>query len=149
MTSWAMLALAAVGRNPLDVTKAGKSPVDFLRSHIGEVKDAGDVARTILALEATGPDPRHFAGENLVERLLAQRRQSGSSQGCPAPSAYAVLALRSADAGGSTAGTVAWLRKVQGKDGGWGTEPGDPSTAEITGAVLQVLTPGSKASDDA
>jgi energy-coupling factor transport system substrate-specific component len=149
MTSWAMLALAAVGRNPLDVTKAGKSPVDFLRSHIDEVKDAGDVARTILALEATGADPRSFAGEDLVERLLAQRRQSGSYQGWPATSAYAVLALRSADAGGSTAGTVDWLRKVQGKDGGWGNEPGDPSTAEITGAVLQVLTPGSKASDDA
>jgi len=149
MTSWAMLALAAVGRNPLDVTKSGKSPVDFLRSHIDEVKDAGDVARTILALEATGADPRHFAGEDLVERLLAQRRQSGSYQGWPATSAYAVLALRSADAGGSTAGTVDWLRKVQGKDGGWGNEPGDPSTAEITGAVLQVLTPGSKASDSA
>ncbi len=149
MTSWAMLALAAVGRNPLDVTKGGKSPVDFLRSHSGEIEDAGDVARTILALEATGVDPRSFAGEDLVERLLAQRRQSGSYQGWPATSAYAVLALRAADAGSSTAGTVAWLRKVQGKDGGWGNEPGDPSTAEITGAVLQVLTPGSKASDDA
>jgi energy-coupling factor transport system substrate-specific component len=149
MTSWAMLALAAVGRNPLDVTKGGKSPVDFLRSHSGEIEDAGDVARTILALEATGVDPRNFAGEDLVERLLAQRRQSGSYQGWPATSAYAVLALRSADANDATAKTVEWLRKVQGKDGGWGNEPGDPSTAEITGAVLQVLTPGSKASDDA
>jgi len=149
MTSWAMLALAAVGRNPLDVKNAGKSPVDFLRSHIDEVKDAGDVARTILALEASGVGPRSFAGEDLVERLLSQRRQSGSYQGWPATSAYAVLALRSADAGGSTAGTVAWLRKVQGKDGGWGNEPGDPSTAEITGAVLEVLTPGSEASDSA
>ena len=149
MTSWAMLALAAVGRNPLDVTNAGKSPVEFLRSHIDEVKDAGDVARTILALEASGVDPHSFAGEDLVERLLAERRQSGSYQGWPATSAYAVLALRSAGADGSTAGTVAWLRKVQGKEGGWGNEPGDASTAEITGAVLQVLTPGSEASDRA
>jgi energy-coupling factor transport system substrate-specific component len=149
MTSWAMLALAAVGRNPLDVTSSGKSPVDFLRSHSGEIKDAGDVARTILALEVSGVDPRNFAGEDLVERLLSERRDSGSYQGWPATSAYAVLALRSADAGGSTAGTVAWLRKVQGEDGGWGNEPGDPSTAEITGAVLQVLTPGSQASDSA
>jgi Prenyltransferase and squalene oxidase repeat len=149
MTSWAMLALAAVGRNPLDVTVAGKSPVDFLRSHIDEVKDAGDVARTILALEASGLDPRSFGGEDLVERLLGERRQSGSYQGWPATSAYAVLALRSAGAGGSTAGTVAWLREVQGKDGGWGNEPGDASTAEITGAVLQVLTPGSEVADRA
>jgi Prenyltransferase and squalene oxidase repeat len=149
ITAWAMLGLAAAGRNPLDVTAAGKSPVDYLRSHLGEVKDAGDVARTILALEACGVDPRSFGGEDLVERLLTQRRQSGSYQGWPATSAYAVLALRSADAGGSTAGTVEWLRKVQGKDGGWGNEPGDAASPEITGAVLQVLTPGSAASDSA
>jgi energy-coupling factor transport system substrate-specific component len=149
MTAWAMLALAAAGRNPLDVAVAGKSPVDFLRSHMDEVKDAGDIARTILALEASGVDPRQFGGEDLVERLLSQRRQSGSYQGWPATSAYAVLALRAAGAGGSTAGTVEWLRKVQGKDGGWGNEPGDASTAEITGSVLMVLTPGSDASNRA
>jgi energy-coupling factor transport system substrate-specific component len=45
MTSWSMLALAASGRNPLDVTKGGKSPVDFLRSHMDEVSDAGGGAR--------------------------------------------------------------------------------------------------------
>lgn len=149
ITSWAMLALAAAGRNPFDVTAGGKSPVDFLRSHSDEIKDAGDIARTILALEAAGADPRQFAGENLVDRLLSQRRQDGSYQGWPATSAYAVLALRAAGANDATAGTVAWLRKVQGKDGGWGNEPGDPSTPEITGGVLQVLTPGSGASDRA
>jgi energy-coupling factor transport system substrate-specific component len=149
MTSWAMLALAAVGRNPLDVAGSGKSPVDFLRSHLDEVDDAGDVARTILALEAAGVDPRDFGGENLVERLLAERRQSGAYQGWPATSAYAVLALRAAGANDATAKTVEWLRKVQGKDGGWGNLPGDPGTAEITGAVLQVLTPGSDAGDRA
>lgn len=143
MTAWAMLALAATGRNPLDVAKLGKTPVDFLRSHIDEVRDAGDVARTILALEAAGVDSRDFAGEDLVGRLLAQRRQSGSYQGWPATSAYAVLALRAAGAADATAKTVEWLRNVQGKDGGWGNEPGQASTPEITGAVLQVLTPGS------
>jgi energy-coupling factor transport system substrate-specific component len=149
MTAWAMLALAATGRNPLDVAKLGKTPVDFLRSHIDEIKDAGDVARTILALEAAGVDSRDFAGEDLVGRLFAQRRQSGSYQGWPATSAYAVLALRAAGATDATAKTVEWLRKVQGKDGGWGNEPGGPSTPEITGAVLQVLTPGSDAADRA
>jgi len=145
MTSWAMLALAAAGRNPLDVTKRGRSPVDFLRSHLDEVRDAGDVARTILALEATGSDPRDFAGEDLVARLLAQRAGNGSYQGWPATSAYAVLALRAAGATDATAKTVEWLRKVQGEDGGWGNEPRKASTPEITGAVLQVLTPGSDA----
>lgn len=149
MTSWAMLGLAAAGRNPLDVVKGGKSPVDFLRRHLGEVEDAGDVARTILALSAAGADPRDFGGENLVARLLAQRRESGSYQGWPATSAYAVLALRAAGAEDATPKTVAWLRQVQGEEGGWGNEPKQQSTAEITGAVLQVLSPGSKAGDRA
>jgi Prenyltransferase and squalene oxidase repeat len=149
MTSWSMLALAASGRNPLDVTKAGKSPVDFLRNHMDEVADAGDVARTILALEAAGVDSRSFAGEDLVDRLLSQRRGNGSYQGWPGTSAYAVLALRAAGANDAAGPTVAWLRKVQGKEGGWGNEPQSPATAEITGAVLQVLTPGSKAADRA
>ncbi|HKH64603.1 MAG TPA: prenyltransferase/squalene oxidase repeat-containing protein [Solirubrobacterales bacterium] len=149
MTSWAMLALAASGRNPLDVTSGGKSPVDFLRNHHDEVKDAGDVARTILALAAAGVDPRSLGGEDLVDRLIAQRRSNGSYQGWPGTSAYAVLALRAAGANDAAAPTVEWLRKVQGREGGWGNEPDSESTPEITGAVLQVLTPGSKPADEA
>jgi hypothetical protein len=149
MTSWSMLALAAAGRNPLDVAKAGKSPVDFLRAHRDEIKDPGDVARTILSLQAAGVDPRNFVGEDLVSRLQAERRGNGSYQGWPGTSAYAVLALRAAGANSAAKVTVDWLRKVQAKDGGWGNEPQSPSTADITGAVLQVLTRGSQASDDA
>ena len=149
MTSWSMLALAAAGRNPLDVVKAGKSPLDFLRAHRDEIKDAGDVSRTILSLVAAGADPRSFAGDNLVSRLLAERGGNGSYQGWPGTSAYAVLALRSAGANGAATATVEWLRKVQAKDGGWGNDPQSPSTAEVTGAVLQVLAPGSKAAESA
>lgn len=149
MTSWSMLALAAAGKNPLDVINSGKSPVDFLRSHRSEIKDAGDVARTILSLQAAGVDPRSFVGEDLVSRLLAERRDNGSYQGWPGTSAYAVLALRAAGANSSAKATVEWLRKVQASDGGWGNDPQSPSTADITGAVLQVLTPGSQASDAA
>ncbi|HEU5252642.1 MAG TPA: prenyltransferase/squalene oxidase repeat-containing protein [Solirubrobacterales bacterium] len=145
MTSWAMLALAAAGRNPLDVVSGGKSPVDFLRGHSDEIKDAGDVARTILALAAAGVDPRDFGGQDLVERLLAQRRDNGSYQGWPGTSAYAVLALRAAGDNAAAAPTVEWLRKVQGQEGGWGNRPESESTPEVTGAVLQVLTPGSDA----
>jgi energy-coupling factor transport system substrate-specific component len=149
MTSWAMLALAATGRNPLDIASGGKTPVDYLRSHIDEISDAGDEARTILALAAAGVDPRSFAGRNLIDGLVSRRAQNGSYQGWPGTSTYAVLALRAAGANDATAPTVAWLRSVQGKDGGWGNEPKSPSTAEITGAVLQVLTPGSEAANRA
>jgi energy-coupling factor transport system substrate-specific component len=149
MTSWSMLALAAAGRNPLDVTSGGKSPVDFLRAHRDELKDPGDVARTILSLEAAGVDPRNFVGEDLVSRLLAERRDNGSYQGWPGTSAYAVLALRAAGANSEAKTTVDWLRKVQGDDGGWGNDPQSPSTSDVTGAVLQVLSPGSQVADSA
>jgi energy-coupling factor transport system substrate-specific component len=149
MTGWAMLGLAAAGRNPNDVTNLGKSPVDFLRNHLSELGDAGDVARTILALDAAGVDTRDFGGQNLVTRLLAQRKRNGSYQRWPATSAYAVLALRAVDAEAAATKTVEWLRKVQGKDGSWGNLPRQEGTPEITGAVLQVLSPGSEAADRA
>ena len=146
-TCWAMLGLAAAGRNPLDVANSGRTPVDFLRGHVGELDRPGDVARTVLALESAGVDPRRFAGDNLVGKLLSMRRDNGSYEGWPNSTAYAVLALRSAGVGGGLEKSVSWLRKVQNDDGGWGDVPGSPSTADGTGAVLQALSPDSKPSN--
>jgi prenyltransferase/squalene oxidase-like repeat protein len=146
MTCWGMLGLAAAGINPHDAAKGGHSAVDFLRRQLDEVKSPGDHARTILALEASGANPREFGGQNLVARLLAKRRSNGSYEGWPNSTAFAVIALRAAGATGSLEETLAWLRKVQNDDGGWGDVPGSPSTPDGTGAVLQALSPGSKAS---
>jgi Prenyltransferase and squalene oxidase repeat len=145
MTAWAMLALEASGRNPLDFPAAGKTAVDFLRGHLGEVKSPGDLARTILALQGAGLDPRQFGGANLVSQLLAKRRGNGSYEGWPGSTAFAAIALRAADAKGSLGATLAWLRQVQNEDGGWGDVPGSPSTADGTGAAMQALDPDSKA----
>lgn len=145
MTAWAMLGLAAAGRNPLDVVRGDATPVDFLRRNLEELTSPGDLARTIVALEAAGADPRDFGGANLVSRLLAKRRDNGSYMGWPNSTAFAVIALRAA---GATAGldpSLDWLRRVQNDDGGWGDVPGSPSTADGTGAVMQALAPDSKA----
>jgi energy-coupling factor transport system substrate-specific component len=145
-TCWVMLGLAAAGRNPLDVADGGRTPVDFLRGHIGALRSPGDLARTILALEAAGVDPRSFGGRNLVSDLLASRRDDGSYNGWPNSTAFAVIALRAAGAGGGLAKSLDWLRRVQNDDGGWGDTPRSPSTTDGTGAVLQALSPDSKAS---
>jgi hypothetical protein len=147
MTAWSMLGLAAAGRNPLDVARNGHTPVDFLRGVIDELQSPGDLARTILALESAGVDPREFGGANLVSRLLAKRRDNGSYEGWPGSTAFAVIALRAAGASGGLEKSLSWLNKVQNDDGGWGDVPGSPSTADGTGAVLQALSPGAKASD--
>jgi energy-coupling factor transport system substrate-specific component len=144
-TCWVMLGLEAAGRNPLDVTSTkGRTPVDFLRKEIGSIGSPGDLARTILALEGTGVDPRDFADHNLVAELLASRRENGSYHGWPNSTAFAVIALRAAGVEGVQK-SLDWLRKVQNEDGGWGDTPGSPSTTDGTGAVMQALSPDSKA----
>lgn len=144
MTGWAMLGLEAAGVNPQDVTSAGgKSPVNYLQSALAQIQSPGDLARTILALEGAGVEPRDFGGRNLVAALLGKRRKDGSYQGWPNSTAYAVLALRSAGIA-NVSDSVEWLREVQNEDGGWGDTAGAPSNADGTGAVLQVLTPSGK-----
>ncbi len=144
MTGWAMLGLEATNRNPLDVARFGKTPVDFLRASVGEVSSAGDIARTIVALEGTGVDPRSFSGRNLVADLLKRRRKDGSFEGWPGTTSFAVLALRAAGATGGLDKTLSWLREAQNEDGGWGDTPGASSNADVTGAAMQALA-GSKA----
>ncbi len=147
-TGWAMLGLEAAERNPLDVTGAGTSPVDFLRGHLDELSSAGDLARTIIALEGAGIDPRSFGGRNLVSDLLDHRAANGSYSGWPGTTSFAVIALRAAGAGGGLDTTISWLAKVQNDDGGWGDVPGQPSNADVTGSVMQAL-PTAKASQSA
>jgi energy-coupling factor transport system substrate-specific component len=145
MTSWSMLGLESAGRNPLDLgSGGGETPVDYLRSQARGVKSAGSLALAILALDGAGVDPHRFAGRDLVEALLKKERKDGSYQGWPPSTAYAILALRSAGAGGATGGSAAWLREVQNTDGGWGDRVGAPSTADDTGAAMMALA-GSKA----
>jgi energy-coupling factor transport system substrate-specific component len=145
MTGWVMLGLEAAGVNPQDVTAAGISPVDYLQTQISQVQSPGDLSRTILALEGAGIEPREFAGRNLVAALLAKRRKDGSYDGWPNSTAYAVLALRSAGVA-NVADSLEWLREAQNEDGGWGDVLGSPSNADGTGAVLQAMSPSSKAS---
>jgi prenyltransferase/squalene oxidase-like repeat protein len=145
MTGWAMLGLEAAGRNPLDVSSHGHTPVGFLRGAEGQITSTGDLAHTILALEGAGVDPRSFAGRNLVAELAKRRRTDGSFEGWPATTAFSVLALRAAGAPGGLDRSMEWLRGAQNSDGGWGDTPGSPSTADDTGAVLQALSSGSRA----
>ncbi len=147
-TAWVMLGLEAAGHNPLDVVQGSRSPVDFLRANVSELGSSGDFARTILALQGAGVDPRRFGGHNLVEALLKRRRDSGSYEGWPGSTAFAVIALRSVGATKSLDSSISWLAEVQNGDGGWGDVPGSVSTADGTGAVMQAM-PHTKPAVDA
>jgi len=139
ITGWVMLGLEAAGRNPLDVTRGGHGPVGFLRNHVQELSSSGDFARTILALEGAGVDPRSFGGHDLVTALAKRRRSDGSFEGWPNSTAFGAMALRAA---GMTSGldrSLSWLDKAQNDDGGWGDLPDAPSTADGTGAAMQAM----------
>ncbi len=141
ITGWAMLGLEAARRNPLDLERRGRTPVDFLRRNSGAIGSSGDLAKTILALQGAGLNPRRFAGRNLVAQLRRRRRANGSFDNWPNATAFAVLALRAA--GGRRARlarSLRWLRRAQNRDGGWGVVPGAPSDPDSTGAVLQALS---------
>jgi energy-coupling factor transport system substrate-specific component len=144
ITAWAMLGLEAAGRNPLDVSRGGRTPVDYLRSKLGDLSGAGDFARTILALEGAGVNAHDFGGRNLVKALAKRRRSDGSFEGWPGSTAFAIVALRASGATGGLDRSISWLAKAQNGDGGWGDTPGSPSTADGTGAAMQAI-PGSKA----
>jgi len=138
-TAWVMLGLEASGRNPLDVSRGGQTPVSYLRAHVGELGSPGDFARTILALKGAGVDPRSFGGEDLVSALAKQRRNDASYEGWPGSTAFAVIALRAGGASGGLDQSISWLAKAQNGDGGWGDVPGSPSTADGTAAVMQAM----------
>jgi energy-coupling factor transport system substrate-specific component len=138
-TAWAMLGLEAAGTNPLDVSRGGRNPVAYLRAHVDDLGSPGDFARTILALEGAGVDPRSFGGKDLVSALMKLRRDDGSYEGWPGSTAYAVIALRAAGASGSLEKSISWLAKVQNGDGGWGDVPGSPSTADGTAAAMEAM----------
>jgi energy-coupling factor transport system substrate-specific component len=146
-TGWVMLGLEAAGRNPLDVSRGGHTPVDYLRANVGSLTSAGDLARTILALEGAGVDPRNFGGHNLVSQLADRRAANGSFLGWPGTTAYSVVALRSAGATGGLDKSLKWLAGVQNPDGGWGDLPGSPSNADVTGGVMQAMRDSQAALD--
>ena len=62
MTGWAMLGLEAAGRNPLDVGRAGRTPVAYLEDNVGAINSPNELELAILALEAAGLDSTPFAG---------------------------------------------------------------------------------------
>jgi energy-coupling factor transport system substrate-specific component len=145
ITGWAMLGLEAAGRNPFDVSHGGKTPIDFLRGNLDEVSSSGDLARTIVALEGAGADPRSFGKRNLVEELRGRRAANGSFEGWPGTTSFSAIALRAAGATGGLDATLSWLGNVQNGDGGWGDLPDKPpSNADVTGSVMQAI-PSTKA----
>jgi energy-coupling factor transport system substrate-specific component len=143
LTGWAAIGLEAAGRNPLDVRRGRRSPIDYIRAHLGGADDTGELERTILALEGAGVDARRVRGRDLVAELLRHRRADGSFERQSNWTAFGVLALRSAGRSPRSSivkGSAGWLAGQQNEDGGFSfATRGGGSFVDETGAALQGL----------
>ena len=142
-TSWAVLGLAAAGRDPRRVRRSGRSPVDYIVGGIAQVRTAGDIERTILALSAAGRSPRSVGGRDLVTELVRKRRSDGSFGGLVNQTSFAILALRAAGrpARDRTVRSAArWLAARHNAAGGFNfAGKGGDSGIDDTAAALQGL----------
>lgn len=139
MTGWVSLGAEAAGVNPLDLGRAGKTPISYLRANAADVRSVGDVERTILVLRGAGLGARGLAGHDLVAELRGHRGPDGSFSGQVNLTAFGVLALDAARARAGNGASAAWLSGVQNPDGGWGFAARAPSDADSTGAAMQAL----------
>lgn len=137
-------ALGDAGENPSAWRSVqGVSILDYLTLRADEFaqRDAASAGRLVVALAASGQDPRAFAGFSPLSRLQAHydptRGVYGGSVGTPLDQAWALLALaaaRETAPDGVGAKLLAW----QNSDGGWSGASGK-SEVEVSALALAAL----------
>lgn len=115
-TADAIVSLVAARRGPKAINKA----YGFLERNQADVTGVGLIAKVIMALTATGRDPRSFEGRDLVAEITSLEQENGQyGEGTAVfDQALAILALVSAGEEPSQA-AKSWLADAQCGDGGW------------------------------
>jgi hypothetical protein len=147
---YSIMALAATGNSPTT-----SSVVSVLNGSI-TTSTATDVEKAVLAITATGQDPRNFNGQNYLSDL--ENFYSTSTNDLNGASVFnndifGLLALSSAGVPSTNPiimGTRSAVLANQNHDGGWGWATGQESDSNDTASVLwALLATGSNASDTA
>lgn len=154
----AVLAIASTGYDP-ELVWVGQphSAVGYLKEHGAEMAtlvagNGGSAGKTLLALTASGENPRDFIGYNFVISLTDQLSPTGAYNVSDAfNQSLAILGLRSA---GETvpASALQWLIDLQAtggtEDGSWDDGYGTVGNADATAmAVMALVSAGTSPSD--
>lgn len=150
MTIDALFAGLAAGQDVAQWTSASgdSSPLDYLASQVtAYCINAGKAGKLLAVVTAAGLDPRSFAGDDLVARVLAYNTHNDGVMDALAPNqAWAIMGLAAAREP-LPDGAVGALLALQQADGGWDSGYGeDPDTTSL---ALQALIAGGVASDAA
>lgn len=142
-TGWSAVGLAAAGRQPLSISRDGRTVLDALRAQAARLEGLGGIERTILALHACGLPGGTLSGRDLRAALAGYRKPDGSFADEGNHTAFAILAMRALGDPAETAAIRAaggWLAAQQNADGGFGFGMrGDQSDVDDTAAVVEAL----------
>jgi prenyltransferase beta subunit len=147
-TADVLLAVASAGDNAIGWAREGKTALAYLEANAGSIAKAGDGAKAILGLVASGKNPRDVGGVDLVawlEGMIGADGKIGGDSDFINEHCFAMLALRSTQRT-VPAEAIDYLLSRQLEDGTWSwngdTTPGsgDNNTAAI--AVVALIAAG-------
>ncbi|MDP3997483.1 MAG: DUF4430 domain-containing protein [Candidatus Andersenbacteria bacterium] len=134
-SAWAAVALGANEQSSAQITKGGNS----LLAALGQtpLNSATDVERLILAVRASGANPRNFNGDDLIERLNGYYHDGQvGEEGLINDDIFGVLAWLAAGENASSSNlnrTIEHLIATQGASGDW------TNNIDLTAAAVQAL----------
>ncbi len=144
-TADAVAALAAAGRAPASIrSAAGASALDYLAaSASGGTLKTGQVAKVVVAVVASGLDPRRFGGRDLIADLRAgEDARSGVIGGSVFVHALAMIAMARAKEPLPIRAT-ATLLSYQASSGGWSfSGKGSPDVDSTALAAIALMANG-------
>ena len=120
-TADTLIAVAATGDNAIAWTAGGQSALDYLKANVASISKAGDLGKVVLALIASGQNPRTCCGTDLVselESMIAADGKIGGESDFINEHSVAMLALSSASRP-VPAASVNFLLTQQIEDGSW------------------------------
>jgi hypothetical protein len=148
-TADVLLAAAANDENALDWAQVGgETARDYLAGQAASISNAGNIAKVILALVASGVDPRDLGGVDLVaelESMIGEEGKIGGEGAFVNEHAYGMVALSSVQRP-IPAASIDYLLKLQIEDGSWSWNgdtsegSGDNNTAAM--AIVALIAAG-------
>ena len=145
--SWfAATAITAAGENPLDWKVNGISSLKFWDTPKEGAEGTGELGKMTTLLAQYGIDARNYNGHNYVAELQAKMKDTGQMGDFVYTTYWGIFGLVAS--GEDVSKPVAWMKKQQQANGGFGWADGALPDSDDTAAVIMALIAGGVSPDD-